>query len=116
MPLTNNRLPQIRAGLAAAADRGVDRAADHIVNLAQQLCPVDEGDLRSTIRKEGDAGTGERFVKAGGISGPNKFVDYGAFVEYGTDKSPAQPFFFPAVEAIDISIEVEVEVRKAFGI
>jgi HK97 gp10 family phage protein len=108
--LKKNGLVRFRKEIGAAIDRGVDRAADYVVDLAQQLAPVDEGDLKSTIRKEGEAGSRRRKVKAGGISGPNKFVDYPAFVEYGTEDSPAQPFMTPAAQAINVGAEVRDEI------
>lgn len=95
-----------------AMDRGVDRAADYAVDLIEQLAPKDEGDLASTARKEGEEGSGRRTVKVGGAEGPNKFVGYAADVEYGTHISPAQPFFTPAVRAINVKAEVKAEVEK----
>lgn len=114
MPVKLNvdRLRRIRAGAPAAVDRGVARGAEYIRDLAQQLAPEDEGDLKSTIRVEGQEGSGKRLVRAGGVSGPNKFVDYAEHVEYGTADSPAQPFMTPAVKAINVAKEVRAELRK----
>lgn len=112
MTLRKNNLTALRRGLNGAIDRGVERGAGHIKDLAQQLCPVDEGDLKSTIRVEGEGGSRRRQVKAGGISGPNKYVNYAPYVEYGTARSPAQPFMHPAADAIDVGAEVQIEIRS----
>lgn len=111
MALDKRKLQVLRRGAAAAIDRGVDRAADYGVELADQLAPEDEGDMKATIRKEGEVGSRKRQIVVGGISGPNKFVDYAEHVEYGTDESPAQPFMHPAADAIDVELEVERELQ-----
>jgi HK97 gp10 family phage protein len=103
---------RMRKDAPAAIDRGVARGAGFIADLAEQLAPEDEGDLKATVRVEGVEGSGRRTVVAGGQSGPNKFVDYPAHVEYGTPDSPAQPFMTPAAKAINVSKEVKAELRK----
>lgn len=108
MPLTRNRIPQVRAAIAAAAARGVQRAGSYVVDLARQLCPVDTGALRSSIRLEPAQPALRMVVYAGGGR-----VDYAAYVEYGTSASAAQPFLTPAARAISVRREVIAEIRKA---
>lgn len=107
MPLKTTGLQTFRKGLDAAIDRGTFRAARYVAGLAAELSPVDEGDLRSSARVEPDSASGSAVyaVKSGGISGPNKFVDYAAFVE------AEQPFFDPAVRAVDVKVEIADELR-----
>lgn len=106
--LTRNRIPATRKAIEAAAARGVARAGGYIVDLAQQLCPVDTGALRGSIRLEPTAPAPVMTVKAGGASAP-----YAGFVEYGTFWSPAQPFLTPAARAISVRKEVAAEIKKA---
>ena len=54
--------------------------------------PVDTGDLRSTIHVE-QQGPIELSVVEG-----NEKIDYGPYVEYGTEHQPAQPHARPAAE------------------
>ena len=54
---------------------------------AKRLCPVDTGNLRSSI-------TPEVLSWAEGYVGTN--VNYAPWVEYGTVRTPAQPFMEPA--------------------
>lgn len=61
---------------------------DTFINEACDLVPVDTGFLMSTI--DGDAGEDECEVYA--------TADYAQYVEYGTYKMDAQPYFEPAVE------------------
>lgn len=110
MPLKKTGLERFRREISAAVDRGVENAAGHIADLAEQLVPVDSGDLKSTIRVEGAAGSRRRQVKAGGGA-----VDYAGFVEYGTATSPAQPYMTPAAAAIDVGQEVAREIAKLAG-
>ena len=59
------------------------------MEVATSLCPVDTGYLCSTI----DAGGDESSVYA------EATAEYAAYVEYGTSRMGAQPFFEPALEA-----------------
>lgn len=56
-----------------------------VAEMARSMCPVDTGYLQSSISASG--GT----ITVG--------ADYAQYVEYGTWKSPAQPFLTPAVQA-----------------
>jgi len=107
MTVNTRGMDAIRRGLPGAIDRGVERAADHIVDLARQLAPVKTGALRDSIHIEaGDTPLSRKVVAGGGA------VDYAAHVEYGTASNPAQPFLTPAFEAIDVQAEIADEVRR----
>lgn len=115
MALNLRKLTAFRAGLPDAIDRGTARAAALVNDLAVQLAPEDEGDLKATGRVEPDAGQGDGTYRVvfGGASGPNKFVDYAPAVEYGrTDEPnyPAQPYLTPAAREIDIKAEIKAEI------
>lgn len=58
---------------------------------AKQFCPVDTGRLRSSIHTYRLNET-TVVVQDG--------VDYGVFIEFGTSKMAAQPFFTPAMNLI----------------
>jgi HK97 gp10 family phage protein len=58
-------------------------------NYAKRLCPVDTGNLRNSITHDTDVGELCAYV------GTN--VEYAAYVEYGTQKTKAQPYIKPAV-------------------
>ena len=107
MALKMTGLTTFRKGIDAAIDRGTFRAAGYVAGIAADLSPVDEGDLRSSARVEPDAADGGAVytVRSGGIDGPNKFVDYAAYVEAD------QPFFSPAVRAVSVKQEVQAELR-----
>ena len=62
--------------------------------LAQSVCPVDTGYLQSSINGSGGDTEGE--VIAG--------AEYAQYVEYGTWKMQAQPYFTDAVEQSGIVI------------
>jgi HK97 gp10 family phage protein len=108
MALKRNRIPQARAAIQRAAAEGVATAGGYIVDLAKQLCPVDTGALRASIRLEPDSPELTMTVKAGGGA-----VDYAAFIEYGTSRSAAQPFLTPAARAISVHKEVRKAIREA---
>lgn len=104
-----SRIGAIRAGLRAATGRGVQRAAEHVADLARQLTPVDTGALRASIRVEAGPSETSRAVVAGGSG-----VDYAVFVEYGTSRMAAQPFMTPAAKAIRVDVEVAAELDALY--
>lgn len=107
MTVNTRGMDAIRRGLPDAIGRGTERGAQLIADLARQLVPVDTGALRDSIRVEpGDSPTSRKVIAGGGG------VDYAAHVEYGTAHSPARPFMTPAVEQIDVEIEIADEVRR----
>lgn len=108
MAFKRNRIRPTRDAIRKAAAIGVQRGGLMIVDLAQQLCPVDTGALRGSIRLEPEAPALEMTVKAGGVNG----VDYAAYVEYGTSVSPAQPYLTPAAKAIKVRAEVRKAIRE----
>lgn len=68
---------------------GVGEAFGKIAQeLAQGICPVDTGFLKSSIKGSGKDTTGEIEATA----------EYAQYVEYGTWKMSAQPYFTPAVK------------------
>lgn len=76
--------------------------ADGLVNVMKAVVPVRTGALRDSIRKEpGKVPTRIRIV-AGGASTTRAYTtrtfsyDYSRAVEFGTEKAPAEPFFFPS--------------------
>jgi len=114
MTITTAGMDRIRAGLDDAIAAGVERAADRIVDVAQELVPVASGDLRDSIRAEpGETPDHWRVIAGGGDKG----VDYAVFVEYGTSNPnyPAQPFMTPAYRLVDVAAEIEAELRKLIG-
>lgn len=70
-----------------AAQKALLQTAADIVDVAKQLCPVDTGNLQQSL---GAVPVSSTRVQVGTA------VDYGKYVEYGTSRSPAQPFLTPA--------------------
>lgn len=99
-------LADIASHIDSKAVEGLDDVADKIVGDAKELCPVDTGALRKSIRKEKELRSLYPFtytirVAAGGDEKSPKTgreVDYASYVEFGTSRTPAQPFMGPAVE------------------
>lgn len=67
------------------------QVAEHIQRRAKEFVPVDTGRLRDSIRI---TQTG----KAAYNVGPGDEVEYAEYVEYGTSRTPAQPYMRPAIE------------------
>ncbi len=94
-----SRLPQIIAGMEAKASNAVAATAMQIVADAKDIAPVDTGNLRSSIRQK-MKGPFEAEVRVA--------AEYAGFVEYGTTKSPAQPYLTPAVALNEDDFEAAI--------
>ena len=99
-------LAEIASHIDPKVVEGLDEVADKIVKDARESCPVDTGALRRSIRKDKRLVSLYPFtytvgVTAGGyVKNPKtgREVDYAAYVEFGTSRTPAQPFMGPALE------------------
>lgn len=87
-----NKIERYSAEAQKRVKAQIQKSVYQIASDARKLAPVDTGNLRSSI-------TGSSNVKAGFAGTVSTNVDYAAFVEFGTRKSPAQPFMFPAAES-----------------
>lgn len=91
--------------LLTAAHPAMLQGADDVVATARLLVPVDEGDLRATIRRSGIMKTRRRGndmvqVLAGDQSttvGKSKNFQLARIVEFGTTSFRAEPFMRPAM-------------------
>lgn len=89
--------------IAQAIDRALAEALDEIgrkvQHRAQELCPVDTGRLRNSITYTLGGG-GYAFPGMGAAVGREvtvgSEVEYAAYVELGTSRTPAQPYLRPA--------------------
>ena len=64
-----------------------------------RLCPVDKGDLLSTTTLEDD-NAGHAAIGTGGASGISEmYVNHHVYIEWGTRKMAAQPYFRPGIDA-----------------
>lgn len=88
-----------KTGVKAAqmALLAVQKTAKEIEAGAKNRAPVDTGNLKNSITTSGaglaGVGTSEAVVSTG--------VHYAPYVEFGTSRMAAQPFFGPAVDAAE---------------
>jgi HK97 gp10 family phage protein len=87
-----------------AINRGTARAAHLMEDVAKRLCPVDTGALRASIHVEQGSGPADWVVTAD--------KEYAQWVEYGSQHAPAQPFMTPAMEQIDVELEIKRELQR----
>lgn len=76
-------------GIVPDYSEGCQVFCETFLQVSRKLVPVDTGYLRSTL----DAGGGDTYCYA------ETDCEYAEYVEYGTWKQSAQPYFEPAVEA-----------------
>lgn len=84
-----NRIPELSGDLKRKGEALVEATARKVAADAAQRAPVDTGRLRAGIRPDVHGLAG--FVTSD--------APYSHFVEYGTSRTGAQPFMWPAVEA-----------------
>jgi len=95
----------IPEALEKAALEALNAAAEEGVEYAKAVVPVDTGALRRSIRqeprprREGDSYEAGISAGGGGVVNPKtgREVDYAAHVEYGTSRTPAQPYLRPGL-------------------
>ena len=88
----------------------LEECAETFLQLARQIVPVDTGFLRSTLYSEQD-GLSIYFEAT---------AEYAEFVEYGTWKQRAQPYFRPALEEalrafIELADLAQAEAEEEFN-
>lgn len=113
-PVVDLNYPSATPSLGLYIDYGdgCDAFLDNFFDIAYDLCPVDTGELISSIDGFTDGESVEVYADA----------DYAQYVEYGTSKMEAQPYFRPALasafegaklawqEAVDEAMEEEAQI------
>lgn len=113
-PVINLNYPSATPSLGLYIDYGdgCDAFLDTFFNIVYDLCPIDTGELISSIDGFTDGESVEVYADA----------DYAQYVEYGTSKMEAQPYFRPAIaaaleiakrdwqEAVDEAMEEEAQI------
>lgn len=106
-----NRLPDMVAGMPAAAQEVVDKTAYRIEARAKKTVPVVTGTLRRSIHTLTPTTTDVANTAPSKVAvplGPNPpagqayvgvGVKYGKVVEFGQGKRPPKPYLIPALEA-----------------
>lgn len=104
------RWARIPAHMKAQVAIALDKSVGELVEFQKRLVPVDQGDLRDSIKSRMGRHELAREVVAG-----NERAFYAAMVEFGTVNTPAQPFFFPPYRSLRkrIKARVRAAVRKA---
>ncbi|BCH32636.1 hypothetical protein MesoLjLc_45660 [Mesorhizobium sp. L-8-10] len=97
----------IPAKVEAATRAAMEKGADELVAMMKRLVPVDQGDLRDSIAWTwGEAPKGavvlaESKAESRGLKITVYATDFKArWIEFGTVKMAAQPFFFPSYRAM----------------
>lgn len=113
-PVNDLNYPSATPSLGLYIDYGdgCDAFLDTFFDIAYDLCPVDTGELIGSIDGFTDGEGVEVYADA----------DYAQYVEYGTSKMEAQPYFRPAIaaaleiakrdwqEAVDEAMEEEAQI------
>lgn len=118
------RLAAVKKAVRAEAMAALRDGAEEIASAMRRAVPADTGKLRGTIRVEQNADLSVS-IKVGGPVTTKKVrmsrrrsssrnspeVDYATFVEFGTKKRKAQPFFWPTWRLTKRATRAKVERR-----
>ena len=95
----------------------IAQEADKLATTIKAAAPVRTGKLRDSVKVRRARRDLTLEVIAGGDStthgtrGPHGAADYAIFTEYGTRKTPAQPFFYSTARAMQA--EINANIQKA---
>jgi HK97 gp10 family phage protein len=99
-----SRIPQIVVEMKAKGIEAERRAAAVWAQEAASRAPKDTGALAASVHVEG-----ENEVVADAVN--EQGTPYGAYVEFGTSDTPAQPFFRPAEDVAKRHFEADLTVE-----
>jgi len=85
----NADLTKIAGSLDKAVAEGLAEAAEKIKDDAKEFAPVDTGALQKSIRRSDVSLINPK---------TGREVDYAAYQEFGTSRTPPQPYMRPALE------------------
>jgi len=85
------RIKEMLVDAREGAQDETREVAEFIQRRAKEFVPVDTGRLRDSIRIN-------QTGKAAYNVGPGDEVEYAEYVEFGTSRTPAQPYMRPALE------------------
>jgi HK97 gp10 family phage protein len=104
------RMNAIPTAIKEAVQPALLKSAQENAATMRQLVPVDEGDLKDSITVTPAGQTTPAYSQPGGsmtvpenaaaITVGNSKVRYAHLVEYGTNQSSAQPFFWPTIRLL----------------
>ncbi|MGV3553096.1 HK97-gp10 family putative phage morphogenesis protein [Rhizobium sp.] len=101
------RLAKLPTGMRRELEKALAKDAAEWVKTAKALAPIDDGDLRQSIRSQKTA-TGGQIVRAGGAKTTRLVrshagaepLDYALLVEFGTQDTQARPFFWTSYRTL----------------
>jgi HK97 gp10 family phage protein len=113
------RMQAIPKAVRAATQPAVLKGAHEIADLQRRLAPKDTGDLAESIVVTGPGESTPPYSQPGGtyvvpenaalVTAGNTDVRYAHLVEYGTVKSAAHPFFWPAFRTLRKRTETRIK-------
>lgn len=111
----NRQISQLPFKLKRQLATAIAQEADRLATAIKAAAPVRTGALRDSVKVRRTKHDLTLEVTAGGDStthgerGPHGVGDYALFQEYGTRKTPAQPFFYPTARAMQADINANIQ-------
>jgi len=99
---------EVLARTEKATREALNIVGDQVVGWAQDLAPVDTGNMKSSLDHQAESNDTEIVGTSNGKA-PYKDVEYAIYVELGTHRTHAQPFLRPAIEGNQSTIRQIIE-------
>ncbi len=126
-----NHWPAIAAKFPVELHKVVVQVTEFVGKTAYDVCPKDTGFLASSIYTSTSEGStygqtngpapGDAYLLPEGPEVSDPFTgyvgvaaNYGVYLEFGTRFQPAQPYFYPAVDAGRVRFEAALSVFESF--
>lgn len=118
------RLAKMSAEMKAPVKAALEKNAQQLMEMQKRFVPEDSGELRDSIRSEPGKHEFAIVVRAGGETttkpirkaknGSKVEYDYALAQEFGTERMPANPFFWPAYRTLRKPMRARVNraIRK----
>ena len=95
IPQLTARLEEIPGKITAAITQVFQEQGSQMVEQMKARCPVDTGFLRDSIALT-ESSAEQMTIEAG--------AEYAPYVEFGTYKMEAEPFFYPVVQEFNATV------------
>lgn len=111
----NRQIVQLPIKLKRQLATAIAQEADRLAIAIKAAAPVRTGKLRDSVKVRRAKRDLTLEVVAGGDStthgerGPHGEADYAIFTEYGTRKTPAQPFFYSTARAMQADVNANIQ-------
>lgn len=103
--VVNLKIDEVKRKVDSAVEKAIKDTVLEIENSAKKGSPIDTGHNRRSITSEAEGKTGKVYSTSG----------YGGWLEVGTRRMPARPYFKPALDEHFTAEKFGAKVKENLG-